>query len=133
MKNLQPVGHSLNSNQQGIKRYLLHTCTHTLTSSPQTAKKNLAPSALAGLASKLDLTTVKLRKTGIVEHMLAEQAGEGGGVRPASPNPNTGTEHNTKHPVMLVQIKGQLAGVRGQKSEVTLATTLYATFLSFSI
>ncbi len=77
-----------------------HAHTHT-----HTAKKNLAPSALAGLASKLDLTTVKLRKTGLAEQMLAEQAMEGDN-RAASPNPASMANMDTTHPVMLVQIKG---------------------------
>ena len=70
------------------------------------AKKNLAPSAMAGLAIKLDLGTVKLRKTGIVEQMLSDKAGRSLDNPPVSPNPALGLEYNTKHPVMLLQIKG---------------------------
>ena len=71
------------------------------------AKKNLAPSAMAGLAAKLDFTTVKLRKTGIVDKMIAQQAGMDPGNILASPNPSAGNEHNTVHPVMLLKIKGE--------------------------
>ena len=69
-----------------------------------TAKKNLAPSAMAGLASKLDLSTVKLRKTGITDQMLTESMGES---KSALFNPSLGySDFNTTHPVMLLQIKG---------------------------
>ena len=71
-----------------------------------TAKKNLDPMAIAGLAAKLDFTTVKLRKTGIVDQMLAEQAGKTVDNRSASPNPAAGVEYVTSHPVMLLKIKG---------------------------
>ena len=73
-----------------------HTHTHT-----HTGKKSLAPSALAGLASKLDFTTVKLRKTGM-EQMLGDSNNQA-----VSTNVMGGTEHNTSHPIMLLQIKGK--------------------------
>ena len=76
-------------------------------SSLRTAKKNLAPSAMAGLAAKLDFTTVKLRKTGIVDKMLAQQAGIDAVSILGSPNPSAGNEHNTVHPVMLLKVKGE--------------------------
>lgn len=70
------------------------------------AKKNLAPSAMAGLASKLDLSTVKLRKTSIGGQILSDRAGRSTDNAPASPNPAMGMEYNTTHSVMLLQIKG---------------------------
>ncbi len=72
------------------------------------AKKNLAPSAMAGLASKLDLSTVKLRKTGISDQMLSDNSGSSVDNKLAILNPSFGLEHNTKHPVMLLQIKGSV-------------------------
>lgn len=75
------------------------------------AKKNLAPSAMAGLAIKLDFATVKLRKTGIVDQMLSDKAGRSLDNPPASPSPALGLEYNTTHPVMLLQIKGTCSGL----------------------
>ena len=80
----------------------IHRCLLSLA-----AKKNLAPSAMAGLAAKLDFTTVKLRKTGIVDKMIAQQAGMDPGNILHSPNPSAGNEHNTVHPVMLLKVKGK--------------------------
>ena len=81
---------------------VLSSSSHT-----HAAKKNLAPSALAGLTAKLDLTTVKLRKTGIVDKMLAQQAGLDVLNILTSPNPSAGNEHNTVHPIMLLKVKGE--------------------------
>ena len=67
------------------------------------AKKNLDPTAIAGLAAKLDFTTVKLRKTGIVEQMFSEQSG---GTTVDNRIEPPGMEYNTQHPVMLLQVKG---------------------------
>ena len=75
----------------------IHTHVHTMT-----GKKSLDHTALAGLASKLDFTTVKLRKTGMVEQMLGDSDNFS-----ASPNPAAGMEYNTTHPVMLLKIKGE--------------------------
>ena len=62
---------------------------------------------MAGLAAKLDFTTVKLRKTGIVDKMIAQQAGMDVVSVLSSPNPLAGNEHNTVHPLMLLKIKGE--------------------------
>ena len=62
---------------------------------------------MAGLAAKLDFTTVKLRKTGIVDKMIAQQAGMDPANILTSPNPSAGNEHNTVHPVMLLKVKGE--------------------------
>lgn len=62
---------------------------------------------MAGLAATLDFTTVKLRKTGIVDKMLAQQAGQNADDVLASPNPSISNEHNTVHPVMLLKVKGK--------------------------
>ena len=67
------------------------------------AKKNLAPSAVAGLAMKLDLTTVKLRKTGISDKMLMDRSAD---ISRDLPNLAVGAEYDTKHTTMLLQIKG---------------------------
>ena len=70
------------------------------------AKKNLAPSAMAGLAASVDFSTVKLRRTGTFQQMLTDQAKSPVDNRSASPNPAAGMEYSTSHPVMLLQIKG---------------------------
>ena len=57
---------------------------------------------MAGLASKLDFTTVKLCKTGMVEQMLGDSDNFS-----ASHNPAAGMEYNTTHLVMLLKIKGE--------------------------
>ncbi|XP_011406645.2 PREDICTED: uncharacterized protein LOC100639454 [Amphimedon queenslandica] len=72
-------------------------------------KKVLDHSALLGLAAKLDFTTVKLRKTGIVEQMMNDKEGGGGGrVSDVSemPNSNYGVK-TTSHPLMLLIVKGR--------------------------
>lgn len=71
------------------------------------AKKNLAPSAMAGLAANVDFSTVKLRKTGTLTQMLSDQAGSPVDNMSASPNPASGMDYSTTHPVMLLQIKGE--------------------------
>ena len=75
-------------------------------------KKVLHTSALAGLAAKLDFTTVKLRKTGIVEQMMADADDPAGGDKVmhrrsavSDSNSSYGVEV-TKHDMMLIQIKG---------------------------
>jgi len=78
-----------------------------------TGKKSLDHTALAGLASKLDFTTVKLRKTGMVEQMLGDSDNFS-----ASPNPAAGMEYNTTHPVMLLKIKGEKEGGRGREERM---------------
>ena len=67
-------------------------------------KKNLAPSAVAGLAMKLDLSTVQLRKTGISDKMLMERSAD---ITKDLPNLAVGAEYDTKHTTILLQIKGQ--------------------------
>ncbi len=71
------------------------------------AKKNLAPSAVAGLAAKVDFSTVKLRKTTALEQMMSDQAGSFHDSSSAGPGTASGAEYNTSHPVMLLQVKGQ--------------------------
>jgi hypothetical protein len=68
------------------------------------AKKNLAPSAVAGLSIKLDFTTVKLRKTGISDKMLMEKSTD---ISKDLPNFAVGAEYDTKHTTILLQIKGR--------------------------
>ena len=73
-------------------------------------KKVLDRTALAGLAAKLNFDTVKLRKTGIIEEMMTDDQGQAAGltgksVASPSSNNNYGVPL-TKHPVMLIQIKG---------------------------
>ncbi len=63
---------------------------------------------MAGLAAKLDLSTVKLRKTGISDQMLSDNSGSSVDSKLAILNPSFGLEYNTTHPVMLLQIKGEL-------------------------
>ena len=75
----------------------MHKYPHTMA-----GKKSLDNTALAGLATKLDFTTVKLRKTGMVEQMLGDSDNLS-----ASPNPAAGMEYNTSHSVMLLKIKGE--------------------------
>ena len=76
-------------------------------------KKVLHTSALAGLAAKLDFTTVKLRKTGIVEQMMVDPddpaSGERMMHRKAAHNDATNTYgvEITTHNMMLLKIKGQ--------------------------
>ena len=53
---------------------------------------------------KLDLTTVKLRETGITDKMLSERSV--GEVVVDLKNHAVGAEYDTKHPTMLLQIKG---------------------------
>ena len=100
-----------------VRSYVAHTCTpHSglthyyiciipgslslFLSMSTAAKKNLAPSAVAGLAAKLDLSTVKLRKTGNIEQIIAQQKEQ--------PSQISSCEHDTSHSVMLLQVKGQL-------------------------
>ncbi len=64
---------------------------------------------MAGLAAKLDLSTVKLRKTGISDQMLSDNSGSSVDSKLAILNPSFGLEYNTTHPVMLLQIKGEVA------------------------
>ena len=64
------------------------------------------PAAITGLAIKLDFTTVKLKKTGIV----SEQAGGGGEVSgEAEASIALGEEMNTKHNMLLLMVKGMPA------------------------
>lgn len=75
-------------------------------------KKVLDQSALAGLAAKLDFTTVKLRKTGIVEQMMSDQknsaGGPGSGNRSVIEDPTSSYGVQvTQHPHMLLMIKGR--------------------------
>ncbi|KAL5456970.1 hypothetical protein EMCRGX_G034199 [Ephydatia muelleri] len=68
------------------------------------SKKRMDPAAITGLAIKLDFTTVKLKKTGIV----SEQAGGGGEVSgEAEASIALGEEMNTKHNVLLLMVKGR--------------------------
>ena len=65
---------------------------------------------MAGLAAKLDFTTVKLRKTGVMDMVMAQQAGADiSNSALSSPNPSAGNEHNTIHPFMLLKVKGEIA------------------------
>jgi supervillin len=68
------------------------------------SKKVLDPTALAGLAAKLDFTTVKLKKTGIVEQMIADTQISKRGATDS--HTQYGVEF-TSHPVMLLHIKGR--------------------------
>jgi hypothetical protein len=68
------------------------------------AKKNLAPSAVAGLSIKLDFTTVKLRKTGISDKMLMDRSTD---LSKDLPNFAVGAEYDTKHTTIVLQIKGR--------------------------
>jgi hypothetical protein len=77
-----------------------------------TAKKNLAPSAMAGLAANVDFSTVKLRKTGTLQQILSDT---GSPVGDATANPATGKDYDTSHTTMLLQIKGERGGGRGRK------------------
>ena len=52
---------------------------------------------------KLDLTTVKLRKTGISDKMLSDRSAD---ISKDLPNFAVGAEYDTKHTTMLLQIKG---------------------------
>ena len=93
----------------------MYACTYYIIIHPSTnylsllspAKKNLAPSAVAGLAMKLDLSTVQLRKTGISDKMLMERSAD---ITKDLPNLAVGAEYDTKHTTMLLQIKGQSSG-----------------------
>lgn len=71
------------------------------------SKKKMDAAALNGLAIKLDFTTVKLKKTGIVDR-LTEQVGGGGEVLgEAEASTTSGEEMNTKHSVLLLMVKGR--------------------------
>ena len=52
---------------------------------------------------KLDLTSVKLRKTGISDQMLMDRSAD---ISKDLPNFAVGAEYDTKHTTMLLQIKG---------------------------
>ena len=87
-----------------------------------TAKKNLAPSAVAGLSIKLDFTTVKLRKTGISDKMLMEKSTD---ISKDLPNFAVGAEYDTKHTTILLQIKGTYTHTFSISTYVLLACTYF--------
>ncbi len=60
---------------------------------------------MAGLAARVDFSTVKLRKTGTFD--VSDQAGSSVDNMSASPNPAAGMDYSTTHPVMLLLIKGE--------------------------
>ena len=75
---------------------------------PHTAKKNLAPSAMAGLAASVDFSVVKLRKTPASQLLLTDQAGSSAvGESAAGAGAAPGTDLDTSHPVMLIVVKGE--------------------------
>lgn len=87
---------------------------YVLTGCLSPGKKNLAPAALAGLAIKVDFSTVKLRKTNIMDQVFSENSGYSCDNAPPSPIPGLALEYNTSHPVMLLQIKGKYSLMAGQ-------------------
>ena len=66
------------------------------------------PAAIHGLAMKLDLSTVKLKKTGIVDKLTEQAGGEASGEIEATTQA-IGDEMNTKHTVFLLMVKGVLS------------------------
>lgn len=62
---------------------------------------------MAGLAANVDFSTVKLRKTGTLQQMLSDRTNSPVDEA-ASASPATGTEYNTSHPKILLQIKGRV-------------------------
>ena len=68
---------------------------------------------MAGLAARVDFSTVKLRKTGTLQQEASDKAGCPIDKHSASlPSVTPGMEFNTVHPVMLLQIKGQPLGLQ---------------------
>ena len=92
----------------------------------------LHTSALAGLAAKLDFTTVKLRKTGIVEQMMADQEGKvvEDGLHKVTPHSDVNSTYGVKlttHPMMLLQVKGVLVYTCNTTGVYVLACTCTCT------